>query len=165
MVGERGDTYRSYQKHQSLPQHNLPAARHLLDVSLITSLKPNLCTTVTTQNTAENKFIVSQAQNTTALRTNVFLTGIRRLLVINTGRSAFPRANRCQGQVQTPQSVPSKLNALVCYATYRVSIKSFPDYKQLLQKNYVEYKHILTWICLTRGGYALHLTHRTHRTL
>jgi hypothetical protein len=23
----------------------------------------------------------------------------------------------------------------------------------------------LTWICLTRGGYALHLTHRTHRTL
>jgi len=26
---------------------------------------------------------------------------------------------------------------------YRVSIKSFPDYKHLLQENYVEYKHIL----------------------
>jgi len=25
---------------------------------------------------------------------------------------------------------------------YRVSIKSFPDYKGLLQENYVEYKHI-----------------------
>jgi len=25
---------------------------------------------------------------------------------------------------------------------YRVSIKSFPDYKHLLQENYVEYKYI-----------------------
>jgi len=25
---------------------------------------------------------------------------------------------------------------------YRVSIKSFPSYKHLLQENYVEYKHI-----------------------
>jgi hypothetical protein len=25
---------------------------------------------------------------------------------------------------------------------YRVSIKSFPDYKHLLQEDYVEYKHI-----------------------
>jgi len=25
---------------------------------------------------------------------------------------------------------------------YRVSIKSFPDYKHLLQENYVEYKHM-----------------------
>ena len=25
---------------------------------------------------------------------------------------------------------------------YRVSIKSFPDYKHLLQENYVEYRHI-----------------------
>jgi len=25
---------------------------------------------------------------------------------------------------------------------YRVSIKSFPDYKHLLQEKYVEYKHI-----------------------
>jgi len=27
---------------------------------------------------------------------------------------------------------------------YRVSIKSFPDYKHLLKENYVEYKHIQT---------------------
>jgi len=35
----------------------------------------------------------------------------------------------------------------VCYVLihageYRVSIKSFPDYKYLLQKKYVEYKYI-----------------------
>jgi len=34
----------------------------------------------------------------------------------------------------------SILNAL--RVMYRVSIKSFPDYKHLLQENYVEYKHI-----------------------
>jgi len=28
-----------------------------------------------------------------------------------------------------------------CEPKYRVSIKSFPDYKHLLQENYVEYKH------------------------
>jgi len=30
-------------------------------------------------------------------------------------------------------------------AIYRVSIKSFPDYKHLLQENYVEYKHIFVF--------------------
>jgi hypothetical protein len=30
---------------------------------------------------------------------------------------------------------------------YRVSIKSFPDYKYLLQENYVEYKHIFFSKC------------------
>jgi len=38
------------------------------------------------------------------------------------------------------------LNKAVCALSlkgkYRVSIKSFPDYKHLLQENYVEYKHI-----------------------
>jgi len=29
-----------------------------------------------------------------------------------------------------------------CTLKYRVSIKSVPDYKHLLQENYVEYKHI-----------------------
>jgi len=31
---------------------------------------------------------------------------------------------------------------LTGYKIYRVSINSFPDYKHLLQENYVEYKHI-----------------------
>jgi len=34
-------------------------------------------------------------------------------------------------------------NTVYCsYRKYRVSIKSFHDYKHLLQENYVEYKHI-----------------------
>jgi len=35
------------------------------------------------------------------------------------------------------------MNDKVCNGLiYRVNIKSFPDYKHLLQENYVEYKHI-----------------------
>jgi hypothetical protein len=32
---------------------------------------------------------------------------------------------------------------------YRVSIKSFPDYKHLLQENYVEYKYIFLPVLIT----------------
>ena len=32
-------------------------------------------------------------------------------------------------------------NVIGSYCIYRVSIKYFPDYKHLLQENYVEYKH------------------------
>ena len=39
--------------------------------------------------------------------------------------------------VAVPTTLPGAL-------MYRVSIKSFPDYKHLLQENYVEYKHIFT---------------------
>jgi len=34
---------------------------------------------------------------------------------------------------------------------YRVSIKSFPDYKHLLQENYVEYKRIFFFCILSSG--------------
>jgi len=33
------------------------------------------------------------------------------------------------------------------HTIYRVSIKSFPDYKHLLQENYVEYKHKFFFKC------------------
>ena len=33
------------------------------------------------------------------------------------------------------------------FGKYRVSIKSFPDYKHLLQENYVEYKHFFFFKC------------------
>jgi len=36
-----------------------------------------------------------------------------------------------------------RLNYIAIFRNiYRVSIKSFPDYKHLLQENYMEYKHI-----------------------
>jgi hypothetical protein len=51
--------------------------------------------------------IISHAENETAIQSNVFfLTGIHWLLVTNMGLTAFPSANNCQGQPQTPQSVP-----------------------------------------------------------
>jgi hypothetical protein len=50
--------------------------------------------------------IISHAQNTTALnQLNLILTGLYQLLVTNKGGSTFHRANHCQGQLQTPQSV------------------------------------------------------------
>jgi hypothetical protein len=42
-----------------------------------------------------------------------------------------------------------------------VSIKPFPYYIHLLQENYVEYKHILTFICLRRSYIPYDLGHRT----
>jgi hypothetical protein len=72
---------------------------------VITRLMSNLCTSLTTQNTTENNCIISHAQNTTALQSNLFLTGIHRLLVRNKGWSGFLIENNCQGQLQTPQSV------------------------------------------------------------
>jgi hypothetical protein len=48
--------------------------------------------------------ITSLAQNTTALQSIVFLTGMYWLLVTNKGRLAFPQ-NNCQGQLQIPQAV------------------------------------------------------------
>ena len=71
----------------------------------MTSLKSNLYAALTTQNTTGHDCTTTHAKNTTTLRPNVFLTEIHRLLVTNKGRSAFPSANHCQGQLQPPQSV------------------------------------------------------------
>jgi hypothetical protein len=48
------------------------------------------------------KYYLTRTQNTTALQPNVFLSGMNRLRVTNNLRSAFPKANICQGQLQTP---------------------------------------------------------------
>ena len=41
------------------------------------------------------------------------------------------------------RSIIVVVNVIAAYVyLYRVSIKSFPDYKHLSQENYVEYKHI-----------------------
>jgi hypothetical protein len=102
----RGKTYRSCQKHGSLSMHDLlSTGRHLLGVSLITTLKSHFCTAVPTQNATENSCNISYAQNTTAPQPYVFLTGIRRLLLTNKGRSAVPSVKNFQGQLRSLQSV------------------------------------------------------------
>ena len=49
--------------------------------------------------------ILSHVQNTSAFQPNIIISGLIGLLVNGKGRSGFPSANNCQGQLQTPQSV------------------------------------------------------------
>jgi hypothetical protein len=97
-----GKRIKSCQKRASLSLHDLLATCRR---SFTTSLKTNMRSALTTQNTTQNNCIISHAQTTTALQPNAHLTGIRRSLVINKGGSAFPRGKKCQGQMQTSQSV------------------------------------------------------------
>jgi hypothetical protein len=52
----------------------------------------------------KKNYIASHAQNTTALQSNLFLTGLHRLLVTK-GWSYLSGANNCQDQLQTAQSI------------------------------------------------------------
>jgi hypothetical protein len=89
-----GGTYRSCQKHKSLSLHDiLSDGRNFLDVSFITRLTWSFCIALASENITNNNCITLHSQNTTALRPNQFTIGIRRLLVTNKGRSAFPRTN------------------------------------------------------------------------
>ena len=75
-------------KRESVSLHDLHSTgHHLLGVSFVTSLQSDLCATLTTQNTKYNNYIISHAQNTTALQLTVFLTGIHRLPFTSKGLS------------------------------------------------------------------------------
>jgi hypothetical protein len=52
----------------------LSTGHHLLAVSLVTRLKSNSCTALTTQNSTKNNCIFSYIPNTTALQPNDFVT-------------------------------------------------------------------------------------------
>lgn len=72
-----------------------------LGVSLTTSIKSHWCTVLTTKNTTEKKsYIIWHEQKTTAIQSNLFLTGPRHLLVTNKGT-----VNNCQDQMHTAQSI------------------------------------------------------------
>jgi len=115
-----GNTYRSFQEHQSLSPHDFLSTGHrLLVVSFITSLKWNVCTALTTWSTAVNNCIILHAQDTPALETDVFWTGIRQSPFTSEGQSIFRNAGHCQGQIKTSQSL-SLLNPVVMG-------KEFPD--------------------------------------
>jgi hypothetical protein len=101
----REKTHRSYQNHDC---HCMAFFYWSLFVRCFVYNKPKVkfMHSSKTQYTTKN-YIISHAQNTTALHPNVFLTEVHvhRLLVTKTGASAFPSSNNCQGQLQTPQSV------------------------------------------------------------
>jgi hypothetical protein len=55
-----------------------------------------------------------------------------------------------------------------CRESHYISVQTLALYFSANTCTIFQCKHlhyILTWICLTRGGYTLHLTHRTHCTL
>jgi len=54
----------------------------------------NLCTGLIIQNTTERNNIISQVKDMMVLQPKIFLTGIRRLLLINTLRACFTTPNR-----------------------------------------------------------------------
>jgi len=56
----------------------------------------------------ENNCIISDAQNMTTIRPNIFLTGIQRLLFTRKGRSRFP-------QRKSPATVNCKLHIHYLY--------------------------------------------------
>jgi hypothetical protein len=91
----RKKTNRSCQKHEYYWWRSFftNTGRHLLGVSFITSIKSNLHTALTAENTTANNCIILHTQDTTELHTNVFLTGIARLLVTKDGRLSPVQVN------------------------------------------------------------------------
>jgi hypothetical protein len=81
-----------------------------------------------------------------------FLQGI-------TGRRSI-RATALQGLLKSKDRLRIAL-ALILTPSYSILSTFGPKWFSFVPN----VEGILTWIYLTRGGYALHLTHRTHRTL
>ena len=85
----------------------------LLGVSFITRAKSNLRAALTTKSTAETLTVLSHTQKrTTALKSDVFLGGIHRVVLKDKRRSAFANVNNCQCKLKTPRSVSVYVNQL-----------------------------------------------------
>jgi hypothetical protein len=84
----------------------------MLGVSSTARLKTNSLTVPTTQYTTKDNRNISLTKNMIDLQPNVCLPGTLRLVVTNKGQLAFPRANHCQGQLQTPQPITIITTAL-----------------------------------------------------
>jgi hypothetical protein len=115
------------QKHKSVSLRlSLSTARHLLTVSLITSLKSDIRTSVTTRSTMGGIYTPpphthTHAHTHTHTRARAkhdcnsvqcFLTGIYLLMITNKGSVGFPSANNSEGQLQIPQSLPADINCI-----------------------------------------------------
>jgi hypothetical protein len=66
---------------------HLSTGRHVVRVSFITNLKSNLRKALNTKNTTGSNFVSSHAHDTTALQSNVFLSGI----TLAAGHKRVPR--------------------------------------------------------------------------
>ena len=79
-----GKTHRCCQE-----QEFISSGCHLLGSSFTSSLKSNLCTTLTNQNVTESNCIISYTHHTPALQPNVIFIGIYLSLSNSNGRLAF----------------------------------------------------------------------------
>lgn len=106
IVDGRVSSDSSSQKREShqLLHDILSTGRSLLGVSFITRLKSNLCTSITTQNTTRNNYVITHTQNTTAFQPSLFFKLENLGYWSHAGVSPLASTN-CQGQPQTPQSV------------------------------------------------------------
>jgi len=107
----RGKKYRSCQKRESLSlQDILSTGRHLLDFSLITCPKSNLCTSVHSWNVTEDKYYLTHAKlkHDCTLAHCIFNWNTS-VTVHEQERSSFPNPNNCQGQLKTPQSISVRI--------------------------------------------------------
>src|SRR5215510_8484929 len=72
--GGRGKHINLVKNMSVLSLHDVfPTGRHILNVPFIINLKPNSCTAVTTHNAIENKHVILQTLNTSALQAHLFL--------------------------------------------------------------------------------------------
>jgi hypothetical protein len=89
--------------------------------TFITSLKPNSCTALTTQNTKENNCIISHAQNTKVLQLNGFLkcntsvTGHKQETAGFPQRKSLPRST---GNSSVTDSIYHLPLVTTCYALF-----------------------------------------------
>ena len=76
--------------------------------------------------------------------------------------SAYPSI--CShGTFRLPMAGFNEISYFRVFRKYRVSIKSFPDYKHLLQENYVEYKHFFFSKCYsTQEVFFQHISTLQH---
>jgi hypothetical protein len=115
--GRGGGKYRSCQKHVSLSPHDIIFIdNHLLNISSITSLKLNLCTSLTIQN---NNCFITHARTTPALQRKLFLTGMYLLVVTDEREPHFLTAHNSQSQLATPQSRSVQVAQHNIYSHYK----------------------------------------------
>ena len=98
------------------------------------------------------------AQNTTAFQPHLFLSGKYLLLLTNKGRSAYPRAKHCQGQLQIPQSlsVMSSSSSVRCQISWTSDLSRLGHY--LPSRHRVPFTH---WPSVTpqKNGILMFMFH------
>ena len=102
----REGTYRSCQRHESLLLYDLlTTGRHLLGVFVFNKPKVKVCAVRTTYATTDNNCVITRSKHDCTSSQMHFWLLLYRLLFTYKRRWSFPCARKCEGQLQTLQSV------------------------------------------------------------